>query len=134
MKKVGKPWLTPFSIRCLGSNPQSLTNESSALNIKRLFPHLSWTLQLEKKWHIDAHGLKIQGTGQLIFLPKPWGARGGVVVKAFQTKLPEGYPIFLFNCIFIYKSFGICTVGFYVYPRSRLTPHLLLWNGSTIKN
>ncbi len=48
---------------------------------------------------IDAHGLKIQGTGSSDFCHNPCG------VEAFLTKLPEGVPYFGFYCIFINKSF-----------------------------
>jgi hypothetical protein len=37
---------------------------------------------------IDAHGLKIQGTGSLKFLPKSLGGGG------FREKLPGGVPLF----------------------------------------
>jgi hypothetical protein len=54
---------------------------------------------------IDAHGLKIQGRGYLLFFAKI--PRGGG--QGFQEKLPGGggSPYFGFYCIFINKSFEI---------------------------
>ncbi len=50
--------------------------------------------------NIDAHGLKIQGRGYGMFLPKL--LRGG---QGFQEKLPGGSTYFAFYCIFINKFF-----------------------------
>jgi hypothetical protein len=44
---------------------------------------------------IDAHGLKIQGRGYVMFFSKILRGQG------FQEKLPGGVPYFGFYCIFI---------------------------------
>ena len=61
---------------------------------------------------IDAHGLKIQGRGYLMFFAKiPRGGQG------FQEKLPGGgSPYFRFYCIFINKCFEICLRGVLYLP------------------
>jgi hypothetical protein len=69
---------------------------------------------------IDAHGLKIQGTGSLKFLPKSLGGGG------FREKLPGGVPLpisgfIYFYCIFINKCFEICLRGVLYLPLP-LTP------------
>ncbi len=65
---------------------------------------------------IDAHGLKIQGRGYGMFLPKFLGGQG------FQKKLPGGSPYFVFYCIFINKFFKNLPGGGAV--SSPLTPPL----------
>ncbi len=66
---------------------------------------------------IDAHGLKIQGRGYLMFLAKiPRGGQG------FQEKLPGGSPYFGFYCIFINKCLEICLRGVLYLPSPHLTP------------
>ncbi len=68
---------------------------------------------------IDAHGLKIQGRGYLMFFAKiPRGGQG------FQEKLPGGgSPDFGFYCIFINKCFEICLRGVLYLPSPLPPPH-----------
>ncbi len=68
---------------------------------------------------IDAHGLKIQGRGYLIFFTKiPRG------VKAFRKNCLGGSPYFGFYCIFINKCFEICLRGVLYLPSPLPSPHL----------
>jgi hypothetical protein len=69
---------------------------------------------------IDAHGLKIQGRGYLMFFPKSLGG-----VKAFRKNCLGGVggsPYFGFYCIFINKCFEICLRGVLYLPSP--SPHL----------
>jgi hypothetical protein len=52
---------------------------------------------------IDAHGLKIQGRGYGMFLPK--FLRGGPGGSRVSGKIARGYTYFAFYCIFINKFF-----------------------------
>ncbi len=69
---------------------------------------------------IDAHGLKIQGRGNLMFFAKiPRG------VKAFRKNSlgGGGPPYFGFYCIFINKCFEICLRGVLYLPSPLPLPH-----------
>ncbi len=63
-------------------------------------------------WDIDAHGLKIQGRGYLMFFVRIPGG-----VKAFRKNCRGGGgPYFGFYCIFINKCFEICLRGVLYLP------------------
>jgi hypothetical protein len=71
---------------------------------------------------IDAHGLKIQGRGYLMFF-----AKIPRVDQGFQEKLPGGGPpILCFYCIFINKCFEICLKGLTPHPPPPLSASMLL--------
>jgi hypothetical protein len=66
---------------------------------------------------LNAHGLKIQGRGYLMFFAKiPRG------VKAFRKNCLGGSPYFGFYCIFINKCFEICLRGVLYIPSPHLPP------------
>ena len=69
------------------------------------------TWKTQKFESIDAHRLKIQGRGYLMFFAKipRWG-------QGFQEKLSGGSPYFRFYCIFINKCFEICLRGVLYLP------------------
>jgi hypothetical protein len=67
---------------------------------------------------IDAHGLKLQWRGYLMFFAKiPRGGQG------FHEKLSGGSPYFGFYCIFIDKCFEICLRGVLYLPYPLSPPH-----------
>jgi hypothetical protein len=75
---------------------------------------------------IDAHGLKIQGKGYLMFLPKSLGGGGG---SRLSGKIAGGSPYFGFYCILLTSFSKIC-LGVLFHPPSTLTPPppcVLLW-------
>ncbi len=71
---------------------------------------------MKLRTNIDAHGLKIQGRGYLMFFAKI--SRG---VKAFRKNCLGGSPYLGFYCIFINKYFKICLRGV-LYLSSPLPP------------
>ena len=98
------PMFSNFRIRQF-SSPHSRQNRGS---VKRMISHQVKVLQHWSKSHfnIDAHGLKIQRSGYLMFIDQnPQGGQG------FQEKLPGGPPILGFIA-FLLRSFSkICLRG-----------------------
>ncbi len=83
-----------------------------------LFSYFKTKIKFISATDIDAHGLKIQGRGYLMFFAEiPRG------VKAFRKNcLGGGSPYFGFYCIFINKCFVICLRGVLYLPAP--LPHL----------
>ena len=91
-------------------------SSQKATKLARLRHYKNWKCCKAKIIIIDAHGLKIQGRGYLMFFAKiPRG------VKAFRKNCLGGSPYFGFYCIFINKCFEICLRGVLYLP-SPLTP------------
>ncbi len=79
---------------------------------RRTFMYSCIVVPFGQVWPIDAHGLKIQGRGYLMFFPKiPRGSR-------FSGKIAwGGGPYFGFhNVFFINKCFEICLRGVLYLP------------------
>jgi hypothetical protein len=93
--------------------------EHSALILQPCFkkPH---SRQLDNK-NIEAHSLKIQGGGELKFLPKlakiPWGGQG------FQEKSARRSLISGFIALLLTRFFLIYWMGSFVYTPFPPSPH-----------